>query len=115
MAGYVGYVVALSALFDRLRYHPTTVVGVLLTVPAAVTASYAVLSQFRQISSQEGVERQVQSEAVIVAFLATLLAALTYGLLEAYAHLPHLSMWFVWAFGMAAWGIASAVRRRNYA
>lgn len=114
MLGYVLYVIALAVLLSATAYHPAPVIGMLLALPGAAAAGYAVISQIRHVNRRDGIERHMQAEALGLAFLLTMLGALTYGLLETYARLPHLSMWFVWGFGMSAWGLASLLLRRRY-
>lgn len=114
MTSYVLYVLGLSVLLETLHYRPSTPIGILLAVPPTVAAGYAMVSQFRRVDGKEGIERQIQTQAITAAFFTTMLGVLTYGLLEAYAGLPHLSMWFGWGFGMAARGVAVVLLRHRY-
>jgi hypothetical protein len=58
---------------------------------------------------KDGVERQVFLQSTSLAFFITVLGAISYALFEVFAEAPKLSMWLVWSWGMAAWGIGSAV------
>jgi len=54
-------------------------------------------------------------EAASLAFFITVLSALAYGFLQAWAGVPQaLSGFWIYAFGMAVWGILSGVLARRY-
>ncbi|HUP84490.1 MAG TPA: hypothetical protein VM143_02375 [Acidimicrobiales bacterium] len=56
-----------------------------------------------------GVERQIFLQSTSLAFFVTVLGAVAYALFEVFLDAPKLSMWLLWSWGMAAWGIGSAV------
>ncbi|SDN67249.1 hypothetical protein SAMN04489726_7692 [Allokutzneria albata] len=114
MLGYVVYVLAASLLVGVAGYRPSTLVSFLMALPAAGAVGYAVLWKFRSVNSREGLERHVQLEAMAAAFLITMLSSLTYALLEVFASVAPISMWFVWTVGMLAWCAASVVLNRKY-
>lgn len=58
-------------------------------------------------------ERFVFSESTSLAFFATMLAALTYALLESLVEAPRLTAWSAWAFGMGGWGVISIAMSRS--
>ena len=112
---YAVYVIGLSALLGSLHHHhPSAWLAGLLCLPAAVLGGYAVVHRFHEVRAGEGLESHVQTESAALAFLATVLAALTYALLEDFAHAPRLSMWAVWTFGLASWLAAKVILRYRY-
>lgn len=58
-------------------------------------------------------DRYLFSESSSVGFFATMLAVLTYGLLESLVAAPRLSAWAVWMFGMSVWVMAAIWLRRS--
>ncbi len=86
-----------------------TAVAALASVALAVHMAVTV----RQLWRREGVERQVFMEATAIAFFVTLVAGGVYALFEYLAGAPRLSMWWLWFFGMVAWGAISTFRMRQ--
>jgi hypothetical protein len=69
----------------------------------------------RWVRRREGLERVVFHEAASLAFFVTMLSALSYGFLQAWTGVQgSLSGFYVYAFGMAAWAIISALVARRY-
>ena len=68
----------------------------------------------RAVRSETELERLVSTDATSIAFFVTMIAALTYGLMETYLDLPTVSMWIVWSVGMFTWAVASIVIRRRF-
>jgi hypothetical protein len=64
---------------------------------------------------REGVERDVTYRSMAVGFMACMSLSVFYGMLEAYAGAPELSMWVPWTVGMMTWGVASIVLSRRHA
>ncbi len=58
-------------------------------------------------------DRVLFTEGTSLAFFVTMIAALTYGLLEAWVDAPRLSAWTTWAVGMGSWAVLSLVLRRR--
>ena len=58
-------------------------------------------------------DRLIVSESTSLAFFATMLAALTYGLLESFIDAPRLTAWTTWMFGMGSWVVLTHVFRRK--
>ena len=81
------------------------------TIAAAVGA---MIVRIRSGRRSRELERLLFSESSSIAFFVTVLGAVSYALLETWIDAPRVSMWFVWSFGMVAWGIASAIFRRRY-
>lgn len=58
-------------------------------------------------------DRFLFSESSSVGFFATMLAALTYGLLESVVAAPRLSAWAALMFGMSVWAVTTLALRRS--
>lgn len=81
-------------------------------------ATVAVAVAFLGIGIRAGrrsneLDRFLFSESSSIAFFATMLAVLTYGLLEALVAAPRLSAWTAWMFGMSAWALVTVWLRRS--
>lgn len=115
VGGMIAYAILIALAVSILQSyrHPPGWLGYVLALPAAGAAAYAIISQLRLIARRDGVERFAQTESAAYAFWVTVLAALAYGLLEAFSHAPHLSMWAVWSFGMITWGAALTLLNRR--
>jgi hypothetical protein len=81
------------------------------TIAAALTGMALVI---RELGREKELERAISLEATSLAFLATMIGAVTYALLEVWVKAPHVSMWWVWGFGMGAWVLFSIVLGRRY-
>lgn len=94
--------------------HPErAVVWVLGGIAIAAAAAGMVLVVQAVRGSQE-LERLISFESTSIAFFATMIAAVTYALLESWLDLPSLSAWFVFAFGMGSWILADRIFNRRY-
>ncbi|WP_143234677.1 hypothetical protein [Paractinoplanes atraurantiacus] len=62
----------------------------------------------------EGVERTVAVESSALAFWATAGAALTYSIVDSFAHMPALKGPWVLLFALFAWCVAQAMRQERY-
>jgi uncharacterized membrane protein len=113
MGAYVALLVGAVAVLNMVP-HPALPLLVLLAVLPPMAAIAGVMGQRREIRAQDGVERLVLTEATSLAFYSTVTTALGYGFLEAWAGAPHLSMWWVWVYAMAAWGVSSTWLTRSY-
>jgi hypothetical protein len=69
----------------------------------------------RATTKREGVERDVLLRATSFAFFATIFVAAAYGLLEAFADAPRISMWVPWMVGGATWSVTAVVLSRRLA
>jgi hypothetical protein len=113
--GMVAYAVLLVGAVTVLNAveHPQWV-GVLLAVPPAAAAIYAVTSQFRALRRLEGVERTQVTDAAAWSFYVVALSAMAYFLMEALADAPRIPMVLVWVYAMAVFGVANTVAWRRY-
>ncbi len=97
---------------DRSESAPAWV-GVVLALAAALPAVTMIVVGPLMLRRQEGMEREVLMRSASIAFFSTMVAALTYGLFEAFAGAPNLSSWWTYVLGMCAWMGASVVINRR--
>jgi hypothetical protein len=89
-------------------------------IPALIAAGMvlsgggAVLSVLVAARKSKELDRLLLSESTSVAFFLTMLASLTYALLESWVDAPPLSLWNVWTFGMLTWIATFAILGRRY-
>lgn len=81
-----------------------------VTIGIALAAIGLVIRRGRRTTE---LDRFVFSESTSIAFFATMLGALTYGLLESVVDAPRLSAWATWMFGMATWAVVSLGLQRS--
>jgi hypothetical protein len=112
MAVYLIFTVAAATVVASA--HPDPWVGALLAVPPIAAVVYALAVQASGIRSREGIERSAYLESTSIAFVATMLSALTYGFLESWAGAPKLSAFWVWFYGMGLWAVVSTLWKRGY-
>jgi hypothetical protein len=87
--------------------------GAVFAVAGSAALVVAMGLAYQAAAGREGIDREVLFRSASFAFVATLLAAVTYALLESLAGAPRLSMWAVWTFGMLTWAAATGVYRRR--
>jgi hypothetical protein len=114
--GMVAYVLLVVLGVEVLSHvKPPEWARVVLVAAPPLAAIFAIASQVRWVRRREGLERVVFHEAASLAFFVTVLSALWYGFLQAWAGVPQsFSGFYVYAFGMAAWIVISAVVARRY-
>jgi len=89
-------------------------------IPALIAAGMvlsgggAVFSVLVAARRSKELDRLLLSESTSVAFFLTMLASLTYALLESWVDAPPLSLWNVWTFGMLTWIVTFAFLGRRY-
>ena len=110
--GYIGFVLVGGSLNNR-EGRPTAAL-VVIAIGSIVSATVSLGSLIRRARKSRELDRVLFTEATSIAFAVTMLAVLTYGLLEAFVDAPRLSMWSVWTVGMSSWAIASLVFRKKY-
>jgi hypothetical protein len=87
----------------------------LFVVAPPLAAVFAIGSQVRWVRRHAGLERVIVDEAASLAFFVTMLSALSYGFLQAWGGVQEsLSGFYVYAFGMAAWAVISALVARRF-
>lgn len=85
---------------------------VLVLVPLAPVA--LMLRAFvRALIRMDELERRVQTISLAVAGGGTALFSVTYGLMEAFAGMPMLSMWWTWCVFNILWISASFIAKRR--
>ncbi|QJE74940.1 hypothetical protein HHL28_16445 [Aerophototrophica crusticola] len=89
---------------------PALVPVVLLPMLPALAMAWLVWQQFRRMDE---LQRRIQGEAIMLAFVGTALLSLTYGFLES-AGLPRLPMVTVWAVMGTLWLVATRLVARSY-
>lgn len=80
------------------------------TIAVAVGVMAVVITRGRR---EKELERLLFTEGTSLAFFVTMLAILTYGLLESWVEAPRLSTWAWWSVGMGSWFVLSLVLRRR--
>jgi hypothetical protein len=66
-----------------------------------------------KLTAREGVEREAWMSATSTAFLATMIGAVAYGVLESSIDAPKLTMWCVCSFGIGVFVVALRVQVRR--
>lgn len=100
----VGYVVVVVLFADA-----SDAAGAVGAAIGSVLVTATLVDGTRALRRAEGVEREVFFKATSFAWLATVAGAASYGLFEALADAPKQSMWLVWLWGLASWGVATTV------
>jgi hypothetical protein len=116
IGGLVAYTVVLFLTLTAFAHGtvPTALrvpVALLPMVPLAVVA-FAIVGAIR---ASDEMQRRIQFEALAFAFAFTALSTFSYGFLEVYAGLPHLSMFSVWPVMAVFWVIGRFIASRRYA
>lgn len=109
------YVVAVGLTSLAFNYNavprPLVIPVALLPMIPAVLAALASLDRLRALDE---LERKIQGEGIQFAFLITAIVTFSYGFLEAYAHFPKISMFFVWPVLAMSWLAGSLLAARRY-
>ncbi|MDX1450493.1 MAG: hypothetical protein R3246_15705 [Acidimicrobiia bacterium] len=112
MAIYTVLVVVQSILLEPGSV-PIPVMIVLAPIPV-VPVVWALLGWFEVLRSRDELQRRIFTEAATLSLGITGALAISYGFLEAYANLPKLSMFWVWAVIGAAFVLGQLVAGRRY-
>ncbi len=111
----LAYVAMLVATIFWLRHHwgsqPANATVALLPMLPALGICWAILRQIRRVDE---FQRQVQLEALAMAFAGTALITFSYGFLEGVGY-PRLSMFVVWPIMVVLWNAGIVVCGRRYA
>ncbi len=111
VAVYSVLVIAGSVMRDSVGEDSRWMILVAAATIAAALATMVVVIRAGRRSKE--LERFLFTEATSIAFFVTMLAALTYGLLESWLELPRLSAWATWSVGMTSWAVLSIAMRRR--
>jgi hypothetical protein len=111
-----GYTIALFATSYAFKLgavpHGLSIPVGLIPMLPAVLAVFPLLEAYR---NQDELQRRIQSEGIIVSFVLTAIATVSYGFLETYAGFPKLSMFFVWPTMAVLWGaVGQPLAARRY-
>ncbi len=87
--------------------------GTIIALTPMVPGVAVALIVMRQVRSSDELQRQIQLEALSLAFAGTALATFSYGFLENVGY-PKLSMFFVWPLMAALWMVGSLISGRLF-
>lgn len=113
VAGYILLVFLVAMAPASGQRKDSGMAGIAVATVAAGLVIATVVDGARLQRRRDGVERQIFLQSTSLAFFVTVLAAAAYALFEVFVDAPKLSMWLPWGWGMAAWGIGSAVIARR--
>lgn len=103
----------LAAILVSYGHLSDWVVGALIVV-SMVGIALIVGSLARLLLGREGVERSLYIESSALAFWAVVFAAFTYGMVDAFTHLPPVRMVDMAVFALFVWALAHTVRWAKY-
>lgn len=112
MIGYALVLVAVNLIVERIGTGNRPLLVALAIIPM-IPIGFALAAIVRFLNDCDELERQITLTSLAIAFAGTAFASLSYGFLEG-AGFPRLSMFVVWPFMAAVWGIVSFVVRRSY-
>lgn len=113
LAAMAAYCLLLLASIWLIGAHPHAVWRIPVAISPAVPLAFALWAVVRFFGQLDELQRRIQLEALAVAFAATALITIGYGLLENVG-LPTLSWAWVTPLMIALWGVATAVASRRY-
>jgi len=113
LAVYFALLIVTGSVIEALDDPPTALVVALSLLPPAAAAAGMGL-QRRSIHAREGIERTVYAESASIAFLITMLCALSYGFIQENTDAPDLNGFVVWSVGMGIWALISVPMNRRY-
>ena len=113
--GMVLYAVVITAtsLFSN-RLELPQVLNVVLALLPMILAVWAMLGWIRAVRSFGELQQRILGEGLYWALGLTSALTFSYGLLEAYAELPKVSMLYVWPLINVTFIVGQALARRRY-
>ena len=108
---YMATVLVFSLTFNANAV-PQWLVVPLALVPM-IPATLAGLASIDGFRAGDDLQRKIQSEGILFSFFITAIVTFSYGFLEAYAHFPKISMFFVWPVLAIGWCVGAAVAARR--
>lgn len=112
LVAYFVLLIVTGGVLEQMDDPPLALTVVLSLLPPAAAAVGLYLQRSR-IREEDGLERTIYSESAAIAFLVTMLSALSYGFLQESTDAPSLSGFVVWSFGMGMWALVSMVMNRR--
>ncbi|TBV07002.1 hypothetical protein [Phytopseudomonas dryadis] len=110
ISAYIVMVVLSTLLLANQAEGPLRIAAALLPVLPMLAVAVVLIRQLRQLDE---LARQIQLEALGIAFVGTALITFSYGFLET-AGFPRLSMFFVWSLMAPLWALGSFIGWRRY-
>lgn len=109
--GYFGLIILLAWIqIDGRDNHLALVYGILPVLPGLIML-VAVMAAYRDMDEME---RRIHAEALVIAFVLSLLAFFAYGMLQAFSGFPALNLALAAAGMTVTWGIGELVSWRRY-
>lgn len=112
MVLYAVVITATSLTSNRLELPP--VLNVVLALLPMIPAVWAMLGWIRAVRGFDELQQRILGEGLYWALGLTSALTFSYGLLEAYAELPKLSMLYVWPVINVSFVVGQALARRRY-
>ena len=104
-------VLVLSLMF--LRENPDSPWRIPVMVAPVIPIVFMMLAVIRSVRRMDELHRRIHLEAVIIAYLATLILCFSYGFLENVGFPPFNTMWVGVAM-ICLWGIGLLLAKRKY-
>ena len=109
----LAYFVVLIVSLTFLRENPDSPWRIPVTVAPVILIVFAMLAVIRFVRRMDELRRHIHLEAVIIAYLATLIFCFSYGFLENVG-LPSFNTMWVGVAMIALWGIGQLFANRKY-
>lgn len=109
----LAYSVVLIVSLMFLREHPDSSWRIPVTVAPVIPIIFVMLAVIRGVRRMDEMRRHIYLEAVIIAFLATVILCFSYGFLENLGFPSFNTMWVGVAM-ICLWGIGQLLANRKY-
>ena len=109
---YVGVVFA-AALISR-NLHPPQWVLIVLALLSQAPVLLMLRAYTVYLNTMDEFQRRLQTDSVVIAAGVTVFGSFSYGFLEDFANLPHVSMFWVFPVFCMTFGVAHVVIRWRY-
>lgn len=109
----LAYLVLLIVSLTFLRENPDSPWQISVTIAPVIPIVFAMLAVIRFVRHMDELRRHIHLEAIIIAYLATLILCFSYGFLENVG-LPSFNTMWVGVAMICLWGIGQLLANRKY-
>ena len=109
----LAYAIVLVASLSFLKAHPESSWRIPVTLAPVIPIVFMIIAVIREVRQMDEMHKQIQLEALVFAFCATVPLSISYGFLENIGF-PSVNWMFVGCGMMGLWGIGVAVASMRY-
>ena len=113
LGGFLAYAIVLSVSLSFLKGYPESSWRIPFTLAPVIPIAFMMGAVIRGVRRMDEMHKQIQLEALVFAFCATMFLSISYGFLENVGF-PSVNWMWVGFSMVALWGIGGAIASMRY-